>query len=213
MPSRVPCAALVCLIAPVWPAQPQTAALSIQPVIVKAEYCRQKDGRFVLRLQTRTELTNEGPDPLLVPKITRLAAKRLTPEHGRAYRSEYELTKYDESPPSLYTSAAPSPEYFATLRPGEAIHHGGNTLIFSLAPRSHEPATRRVPSGPYSLRLTLNFGPYVRPKPGDAPAAAKERWRDHGALVLGPVESRPAPVIVEAPRDTLCVGPPLIMKR
>lgn len=167
----------------------------------------------MLRLQTRTELTNEGPATLLVPKITRLAAKRLTPEHGRAYLSEYGLTKYDESPPSLYAPDAPSPEYFAPLRQGEKIHRGGETLIFSLAPFSHEPANRRAPPGRYSLRLTLNFGPYVRPKPGDAPAAAAERWKDYGALVLGSAESQPVPFTVEAPRDTLCVGPPLIMKR
>jgi len=212
MPPRVPWAALVCLIATPWPAQPQTAALSIQPVIVKAENCRQADGRFVLRLQTRTKLTNEGPETLLVPKITRLAAKSLTPRQGQAYHSEYEMTQNEESPPSLYTPAAPSPD-FATLRPGETIRRGGDTLVVSLAPLSQEPANRRVPPGPYALRITLNFGPYVRPKPGDAPAAAKERWKDHGALVLGPVESQPAPVTVEAPSDTLCVGPPLIMKR
>ena len=213
MSPRVLSATLICLIAPVWPAHPQTAALSIQPVIVKAEYCRQTDGRFVLRLQTLAELTNEGHVALLVPRIIRLAAYSLTPEHGRTHSSEYELTKFDESPPDLYTTAAPSREYFPTLRSGETIRHGGNMLIFSLAPLSHEPANRRVPPGPYSLRITLNFGPYVRPKPGDAPAAAKERWKNYGALVLGSVESQPVPFTVEAPRDILCVGPPLIMKR
>lgn len=213
MPPRIPYAALLCLLAPVWPAQPQTLALSIQPVIVEAEYCRQKDGRFVLRLQTRAELTNEGTATLLVPRITRLSAKSLTPEHGRTHSSEYKLTKYDESPPNLYATAVPSPEYFHTLRPGETIRRSVDTLTLSLAPLSREPASRRVPPGPYSIRLTLNFGPYVRPEPGDAPTGARERWEAYGQLILGPVESRPAPLTVEAPQDTLCVGPPLIMAR
>ena len=183
--------------------------LIIHGAIEKEDYCTQTDGVHLLRLTVRFESSNQGPIPLIVPRIRRLVTSRLTSDQGAGYSSEWELTDLDRAPSTLYQPAAPDPGFFNTLQPGETRRGNAQMVIWRIQPVTSKQRRGIVLPGEYTMHLGINLGPKVS---GDGPVP-DSHWEQIGRLMLGIFPVEPIRLSVAEPSSSPCVGPPLILRR